>query len=431
MAKAFISLFSVPSRRSKGEDSSTSENNAVSSYNDPNQEPEPDNSVEEVDPDKLEHDEGVVKGIGAQALEVMAASGICLSSNELACARRIMTNVAGLARRVNDSAALMDEFERLVDSDPSLKGDSKVLARRIATRWNTDHTALKSHLNFKTQVQLLTNNASLKLRKHALNSEQWDLARELCQVLAIFEETTNLFSKKEVPLIHEVIPIMLTLRSRLYDVRDDILNQGLHPITRVAAQAALFVWDKYMGATLEQSDIYLIAVDRKLKWFAERSEFDVDRIHRRVVERFISRDPSQPESSLSHQPLDNGNIWTQRHTSSAASPPQLERDSMTEYLSTSVENSAFIAQSGGVLGYWSSRLAQRPRVARFALDFLTAPASSVDAERAFSCGRLMVNHLQHQMSTRSFQAQMAVGSWYGTSLLPSLDDVAKKLEKHM
>ncbi|QRV82985.1 hAT family dimerization protein [Ceratobasidium sp. AG-Ba] len=365
----------------------------------------------------------------------MAASGIRLSSNELACARRIMTKVAGLARRVNDSAALMDEFERLVDSDPSLKGNSKVLARRIATRWNTDHTALKSHLHFKTQVQLLTNNASLKLQKHALNYEQWDLAHELCQVLAIFEEPTNLLSKKEVPLIHEVIPIMLTLRSRLYDVRDDILNQGLHPITRVAAQAALLVWDKYMGAILEQSDIYLIAVvmcpDRKLKWFAERSEFDVDRIHRRVVERFISRNPSQPESSLSHQPLDNGNIWTQRHTSSAASPPQLERDSMTEYFSTSVENSAVIAQSGGVLGYWSSQLAQRPRVARFALDFLTVPASSVDAERAFSCGRLMVNHLQHQMSTRSFQAQMAVGSWYGTPLLPSLDDVAKKLEKHM
>ncbi|QRV96254.1 hAT family dimerization protein [Ceratobasidium sp. AG-Ba] len=204
--------------------------------------------------------------------------------------------------------------------------------------------------------------------------------------------------------------------------------------------------DKYMGAILEQSDIYLIAVvmcpDRKLKWFAERSEFDINEIHRRVVKCFVARNLPQPESAVTHQPsvisvsfyyqpADNGNIWTQWHTSSAAPPPQLERDSMTEYLSMNVENSAVIAQSGGALGYWNSRLAQRPRVARFALDFLTALASSVDAERAFSCGRLMVNHLQHQMSTRSFQAQMAVGSWYGTPLLPSLDDVAQKLEKHM
>ncbi|KAG9082174.1 hypothetical protein FRC07_014288, partial [Ceratobasidium sp. 392] len=224
---------------------------------------------------------------------------------------------------------------------------------------------------------------------------------------------------------------MLTLRSRLYDVRNDILRQGLHPITRVAAQAALFVWDKYMGAILEESDIYLIAVDRKLKWFAEHSEFNVNRIHQRVVDRFIARSSSQPESAVTNQPSRSGNIWTQRHTSSATPPPHLERDSMAEYLGTSVEHPAVITQSGGVLGYWSSRLAQCPRMARFALDFLTAPASSVDAEQAFSCGRLMVNHLQHQMSARSFQAQMAVGSWHGTPLLPSLDDVAQKLEKYV
>ncbi|KAG8791335.1 hypothetical protein FRC12_009519 [Ceratobasidium sp. 428] len=59
-----------------------------------------------------------------------------------------------------------------------------------------------------------------------------------------------------------------------------------------------------------------------------------------------------------------------------------------------------------------------------ALDLLTVPASSVDVEPAFSGGRLMMNRLQHQMSLRSFQAQMAVGSWYGTPLLPELDSAA-------
>ncbi|KAL6299791.1 hypothetical protein BKA93DRAFT_741768, partial [Sparassis latifolia] len=44
-------------------------------------------------------------------------------------------------------------------------------------------------------------------------------------------------------------------------------------------------------------------------------------------------------------------------------------------------------------------------------------ASSVDAERAFSGGRLTVNHLQHQTSSQSFKAQVAVGSWAGTPLL--------------
>jgi hypothetical protein len=58
-------------------------------------------------------------------------------------------------------------------------------------------------------------------------------------------------------------------------------------------------------------------------------------------------------------------------------------------------------------------------------------ATSVDAERAFSGGRLMINHLQHRISVHSFQAQMAIGSWYDTPLLPRLADVAQIIENHM
>ncbi|KAF8595113.1 hypothetical protein BDV93DRAFT_402504, partial [Ceratobasidium sp. AG-I] len=57
-------------------------------------------------------------------------------------------------------------------------------------------------------------------------------------------------------------------------------------------------------------------------------------------------------------------------------------------------------------------------------------ASSVDAERAFSCGRLMNNHLQHQMSSDTFCAKMAIRSWYETPLLPDVEDVASLLEGH-
>ena len=102
-----------------------------------------------------------------------------------------------------------------------------------------------------------------------------------------------------------------------------------------------------------------------------------------------------------------------------------------------------IKAAGGVLKYWENSCAARPKLARMALDFLSAPgstlfallftnmiiythilASSVDAERAFSGGRLQVNHLQHQISSQSFKAQVAVGSWYDSPLLPSISSVA-------
>ncbi|KDN47460.1 hypothetical protein RSAG8_03600, partial [Rhizoctonia solani AG-8 WAC10335] len=65
------------------------------------------------------------------------------------------------------------------------------------------------------------------------------------------------------------------------------------------------------------------------------------------------------------------------------------------------------------------------------LDYLMAPASSVDAECAFSGGRLMINHLWHQMSSRTFQSQMAIGSWFGTCLLPDFHTVASIVKSHM
>lgn len=102
---------------------------------------------------------------------------------------------------------------------------------------------------------------------------------------------------------------------------------------------------------------------------------------------------------------------------------------------------------GGVLQYWESIAATRPNLARMALDFLTAPgecsavllsqsqlltslsASSVDAERAFSGGRLQVNHLQHGTNSQTFRAQMAVGSWVGSDIFPTLEPFEKIIER--
>jgi hypothetical protein len=72
-----------------------------------------------------------------------------------------------------------------------------------------------------------------------------------------------------------------------------------------------------------------------------------------------------------------------------------------------------------------------------ALDFLSTPsesnfylsgslltkhwsASSVDAECTFSGGHVQVGHLQHEISSQTFKAQMAVSLWMGTPLLPDI-----------
>ncbi|QRV73566.1 hAT family dimerization protein [Ceratobasidium sp. AG-Ba] len=430
IAKAFMSLFSPPPKR-------TPRNNSEQSDDTLNQELEPD-PTGEVDAAKLDHDLDVVKGVLVDAIRIMKDRGVTVSDEEIRSARRIMFKVAGLARRVHDSAELNNIFREMVDRDPSLHGDARALTRRVATRWNTDRAALNSHIHFRDPVQLLTSHPKHDLKKYALDDDQWDLASELNNVLEVFQEPTDRFSQAEVPLIHQVIPELLTLKARLEDICANTPQQKIHSITQVAAQAALLVYEKYLGA-IEECDIYVISVvmcpDRKLQWFADRG-YDTKGIRAQAVQRFKERYALKAKNNDNdtNSLLDKGrgNIWTQSHSSSAtASTYRTNNDCIEAYFNSPCISSDIIAQHGGMLGYWHHELKRRPAVAQMALDYLTAPATSVDAERAFSGGRLTINHLQHQMSVQTFQAQMAIGAWFGTPLLPDISYATRIIEKHM
>ncbi|KAG8912234.1 hypothetical protein FRC02_006103 [Tulasnella sp. 418] len=62
-----------------------------------------------------------------------------------------------------------------------------------------------------------------------------------------------------------------------------------------------------------------------------------------------------------------------------------------------------------------------------AIAYLTAPASLVDAERAFSQGRLAVNHLQHDISSNEFRAKMSLRSWANAPFMHSMSQLGQML----
>ena len=73
------------------------------------------------------------------------------------------------------------------------------------------------------------------------------------------------------------------------------------------------------------------------------------------------------------------------------------------------------------LQYWQGALLCRPesRLAHMAIDYLSAPAASVDAERAFSRGALTVTHRRHSLSDASTRNSIVLGSWLReTELVP-------------
>ena len=49
----------------------------------------------------------------------------------------------------------------------------------------------------------------------------------------------------------------------------------------------------------------------------------------------------------------------------------------------------------------------------------------MDGEHAFSTGCCQVNYMQHNMSSETFQARMAVGSWAQTPLFPGFSTISQ------
>lgn len=96
---------------------------------------------------------------------------------------------------------------------------------------------------------------------------------------------------------------------------------------------------------------------------------------------------------------------------------QFGMDVSTDPIKTYLESSTEAV--GDPIAYWASRLSHSP-LARMALDFLSAPAASVEIERAFSHGGLTVSKRRHALSDTSVRAATVLSLWAQTEgLIPT------------
>ncbi|KIK80336.1 hypothetical protein PAXRUDRAFT_125061, partial [Paxillus rubicundulus Ve08.2h10] len=65
-----------------------------------------------------------------------------------------------------------------------------------------------------------------------------------------------------------------------------------------------------------------------------------------------------------------------------------------------------------------------PHLSRMALDYLTIPATSVNVERLFSRGRLLLSHVRSRLSAQSTRALLCLGMWSELKIIKT-EDVMK------
>ncbi|KIJ47636.1 hypothetical protein M422DRAFT_163711, partial [Sphaerobolus stellatus SS14] len=90
----------------------------------------------------------------------------------------------------------------------------------------------------------------------------------------------------------------------------------------------------------------------------------------------------------------------------------VNKDELDQYLSTPPDTTC-----ADPIAYWNARLASGSQLAQMGLDILSIPATSVDVERAFSRGRLMVSRLRHSLNDTTTRNGTVLGSW---ATLPGL-----------
>ncbi|CUA71497.1 Putative AC transposase [Rhizoctonia solani] len=246
-----------------------------------------------LDADRALHDTFVIKETTTEAVQFARKLKFPITDSMLALARGVLSKAASLACKLHDSPTLQAKFEALIEASLSqLKTGRRALARRVPTRWNSDYECLLSLLELRPCVKMLTADSENNLQDLALDKEQWVIVEQLVWVLKIFKEISNLFSRADEPVVHQVIPMFVRIRRRLEAVRMD--QQGkLHPLIRAAAHSALLVDNKYMDAFAD-SEVYWISLvmcpNLKLQWLQDNgfSKPQVDAIYQVVVNRFNS-----------------------------------------------------------------------------------------------------------------------------------------------
>ncbi|KIL54124.1 hypothetical protein M378DRAFT_60186, partial [Amanita muscaria Koide BX008] len=94
-------------------------------------------------------------------------------------------------------------------------------------------------------------------------------------------------------------------------------------------------------------------------------------------------------------------------------------DEVTAYLQTDVA-----VNETDPLRWWYEQQHLYPGLSRMARDYHSIPATSVDVERIFSGGRMLLSYLRNRLQVESTRALLCVGEWCKKRIMTDKDLLA-------
>jgi len=209
-------------------------------------------------------------------------------------------------------------------------------------------------------------------------------------------------------------------------------DRSLSPAIKASLELGKKTLNRYYSLT-DSSEVYRIAMvlhpRHKLSYFTTAGwEAEWVETAKELVRDVFERSYKQPDAREEEDPAPApaasskasskpANMFDSLPSLSAPTQKEL-RDDLDRYLSTDPE------MVGDVLVWWHEHRGMYPSLSRMALDYLTIPATSVDVERLFSRGRLLLSHVRSRLSAQSTRALLCLGSWSRLGLVKDTDVLA-------
>ncbi|KAH9960261.1 ribonuclease H-like domain-containing protein [Russula dissimulans] len=129
------------------------------------------------------------------------------------------------------------------------------MPRDIRTRWNLTFDTLKFTYTCWEAINKLTDNCSLPLGWCRIRDEEWELVKQLRDVLKTFKTVTLQFST-DTPCLAAVIPAMDKMHNELTAVSE---NVKYSPAVQATLTIGKNLLNKYYSLT-DDSEVYRIAM---------------------------------------------------------------------------------------------------------------------------------------------------------------------------
>ncbi|KAJ7220084.1 ribonuclease H-like domain-containing protein [Mycena pura] len=247
-----------------------------------------------------------------------------------------------------------------------------------------------------------------------------------------FKDATLRLSTNRHPRIFEVIPIIDKLNEHLEAAKKPPPKQRtMFDVVRMAAVAGLGILDKYY-TKMDESIMYRIAMllhpsygltyFDKMGWPKEWKDVALDLPRTQWIKNYRVEAPTEAQPTVCLPTIFDDldvTLSTDPFEHFIASPP-IPKEHCSQPL----------LWFGTVSPYASDPSPNNKAFIRMAQDFLSAPATSTDVERAFSHGGGMVTKRRHALSAESIRANALVSAWRRQDLVPEAEAIKVLGNRH-